>query len=82
MWLRTALLLVLGLILYRFLGRLLESLGRPARSAEPERPARPAGPSPGNSDGRGAAPGATPWPPDEVIDVPFREVPRDGTAAR
>jgi hypothetical protein len=79
MWLRTALLLVLGLILYRLLGRFLQALGRPAGPPAGDSSARPGHESaPDRSPGSGGAP----WPPEEVIDVSYRELPRDSTPVR
>lgn len=79
MWLRTALLLVLGLLAYRFLNGLLRSLGRPSRPG-----ARPGGEQtpPGAPPGTRPADATRSWPPGEVIDVPYRDVPRDSASAR
>lgn len=76
MWLRTALLLILALVAWRFLSGLARSLSAPSRRAEPT-------PKPSGADPAAPRPDAARnWPPGDVVDVPFRDAGSDRAASR
>ena len=72
MWLRTALLLIVGLLLYRFLVDLVRRLSAPSGANSNVRT------SPRQTEGPRDEP--PPFKPTDVIDVPFREAPPDDRA--
>lgn len=79
MWLRTALLLVLALLAWKFVSGLVRSLTAPDRNGGvAPKPAPDAGsgssPGPGTASPRG-------WPPSDVVDVPFRDAAGDERAS-
>lgn len=72
MWFRTALLLIAGLLLYRFLMDLIRRLSAPSDGHPNVRT------SPRQTEVPREAP--PPFKPTDVIDVPFRETPPDDRA--
>jgi hypothetical protein len=71
MWLRTALLLFLFLIVFRIVAGIVRRLSAP----------EPGGSSEPDASGERNRTKSPDWKPSDVIDVPFREVPRDAAAA-
>jgi hypothetical protein len=76
MWLRTALLLVLALLAWKFLSGLVRSLTATSREVDPAPRGRPDTAVP-------PKPGAPrDWPPSDIVDVPFRDADDDRAASR
>jgi hypothetical protein len=78
MWLRTALLLVLALLAWKFVSGLVRSLTAPDRNGDVT--PKP-GPGAGSRTAESGAASPRGWPPSDVVDVPFRDAAVDERAS-